>query len=213
MRGFVKFLLWTGGIVGAILAALYFTLFDVWTLPLDDPQFTVSVEPTLSAGDVVLVARRTSPTSGNLVRCTDPDQPLRFIVGRIVGGANDTVDLTNESLTVNGTHIPSPRACSPKVDWTLTNPANSTDDKLVCRQQEFAGITHDTLVSVEHPEPGKVVKVEPGSRVYLVSDNRHMHEDSRDYGAVDPANCRHIVFRLVGAEGFGDARRRFTWIW
>jgi hypothetical protein len=54
--------------------------------------------------------------------------------------------------------------------------------------------------------------IQPG-RWYLVSDDRHIHLDSRDYGQIDPATCQHIVFRVASARGFGDADKRLSIIW
>jgi signal peptidase I len=54
-------------------------------------------------------------------------------------------------------------------------------------------------------------KVEAG-KVFLVSDNRLMHLDSRDFGQVDVSTCSHIVYRLWG-ERFTDSSRRFTILW
>jgi len=49
--------------------ALYWLLFDVWTVPVDDPLLSASIEPTLGAGDVVVVSRHTSVAARNLLRC------------------------------------------------------------------------------------------------------------------------------------------------
>jgi hypothetical protein len=46
-----------------------------------------------------------------------------------------------------------------------------------------------------------------------VSDDRHIHLDSRDYGQVAPGTCQHILFRIVGPAGFTDAKSRLTVIW
>jgi signal peptidase I len=211
MNGLIKFLLWTAGILGAIGGFLYLTLLDFWRLPTDDAQLSVSVEPTLSAGDLVLVTRHGTPSVPYLVRCTDPDAPGRFVVGRIVGGGGDKVDLINESLTVNGGHAPSPRACVTST-VTLTNPATNSEETLNCRETEFGGITHQVLALSDHPEPGKSTQVESG-KVYLVSDNHHMHLDSRDFGPVLPSSCQHIVARVWSRDGFGDDKHRFTFIW
>jgi signal peptidase I len=53
---------------------------------------------------------------------------------------------------------------------------------------------------------------EEAGKLFLVSDNRSMHEDSRDFGQVDASTCEHIVFRLWG-EHYTDSSRRFTIIW
>jgi signal peptidase I len=211
MSGLYRFLVWTAIILGAIGGFLYFAFFDVWTLPSDDPQFVVSVEPTLSAGDIVLVARHGNPSTGNMVRCADPDEPRRFVVGRWVAGGGDKVVVEGESLLINGSHFSSPRGCGRDLP-ILTNPASGAQEKLACRQIEFAGITHEALFAQEHVEASRSVTVDPG-KIMLISDNRHMHLDSRDFGTIDPSSCEHIVLRLWGRTGFGDAARRFTIIW
>jgi signal peptidase I len=53
----------------------------------------------------------------------------------------------------------------------------------------------------------------PEEKVYLVSDNRQFPYDSRDFGPVDRATCKEtVMFRLLGAKGFGDAKTRFEFI-
>ena len=84
MRGFLKFLLWFCGIAAFIVGLLHLTLFDAWTVPVDDPQLAASIQPSLGVGDVVLIARRSQPDVGELVRCLDPDAPGRFVIGRVV---------------------------------------------------------------------------------------------------------------------------------
>jgi signal peptidase I len=211
MNAFTRFLVWSALILGALGAFLYFAFFDVWRVPSDDPQFVVSVEPTLTAGDIVLVARHGTPGTGNLVRCADPDEPRRFVVGRWSAGAGDKVVFDNEGLLINGSHFSSPRGCGrPLVAYT--NPASGIQETLACRQIEFGGLTHEALFSAEHAEGTRTLTVDPG-KILLVSDNRHMHLDGRDFGTIDPSTCEHIVFRLWGSTGFGDAPHRFTIIW
>jgi signal peptidase I len=211
MNGLVRFVLWVLAILGGICVILYLGLFDVWRLPLYDPQFVASVAPTLAGGDLVLISRHETPSFANLVRCADPDAPDRFVVGRLVGTSGDTVELASETLTINGHHTPFPRACDTST-MVMPNPATGSDETLSCSQEEIGGITHDTLRLSEHPEPAKSSQVQAG-KVYLVSDNRHMHLDSRDFQGVDPSTCKHIVFRLWSAGGYGDAQRRLTFIW
>ena len=117
-----KVIAWIGGILGAVGLLLYATLFDVWTVPSDDPQLAVAVEPTLSTGDLLLVTRHATTSYGTLVRCTDPDAPARFILGRVVGMSRDVVDLKQEILSVNGRHEPYVGRCEPPVR-TLRVPA------------------------------------------------------------------------------------------
>jgi len=94
------------------------------------------------------------------------DAAGRFVVGRFVGVGGDKVDLGGESLSVNGQHIPSPRAClTSKV--TMQNPASGIDEELSCSQQEIAGMTYEILTYPEHPEASKATVVEGGKAFLL----------------------------------------------
>jgi signal peptidase I len=212
MRSYLKFLLWTGGIVAVIGLVLYYGLFDVWTVPSDDPQMNVSIQPTLLDGDVVLISRHGVPGWGNLVRCLDPENPGRYVVGRIVGQPGDDLELRGESLSVNRRAMTTVGACDP-TRATLKNPATQEDVELQCSRREFAGLTLEFYRAAQPPyEKDLDVKVEP-NRIYLLSDNVHLHLDSRDFGSINLATCQHIVYRLWGTTGAGDSKRRFTVIW
>ncbi len=211
MGGFFRFVVWVALILGAMGAIVYFAFFDVWEIPADDPQFSVSIAPTLSAGDDVLVARHGTPSIGSLMRCKDPDEPRRWVVGRWVGRAGDKVELGGGPRIVNGRNATSLHSCeTPTV--TLANPATGAQEKLDCRAVEFAGRTYEMLSFGANAEGHKSLTVDPG-KIFLVSDNRHMHLDSRDFGSVDLGSCQHLVFRLWGAGGYFDAPHRFTIVW
>ncbi len=97
----------------------------------------------------------------------------------------------------------------------LVNPATGDEETLFCRNCEFGGREYSTLskrdadISGEGPPSHHV----PQGKVFLMSDDRFLHQDSRDYGSVPQASCRHIFFRLWGADGFADSSRRFNIIW
>jgi signal peptidase I len=211
MRTYLKFLLWTGGIVAAVGLVFYALVFDVWTVPSDDPQHNVSIQPTLLDGDLVLVSRHGTPGWGNLVRCLDPQNPGRYVVARIVGQAGDDVELKSETLAVNRRAVSTVGNCDP-ARTTMKNPATQDDVELMCSRREFAGLTLEFFRGTDQLEKDIKVKVEP-NRVFLMSDNVHLHLDSRDYESVNPATCQHIVYRLWGTTGAGDSKRRFTVIW
>lgn len=213
MGGWLKFLFWLFGIAGGVLGVLYAFFFDVWTIPLDDPMLVVSVEPTLSAGDVVVVTRRMGEVQrANMLRCVDPQEPRRFVVARAYAAFGDRFEISGEIPAVDGRHVPSPRACDAS-SVTLTNPMTNEAEELGCAIEEYAGTTYETMRARVRPEPPtKPPTMEPG-RWYLVSDNRHMHLDSRDYGQIDPTTCQHVVFRLASKAGFGDTKRRLSVIW
>ena len=212
MRLMFKIIAWVGGILGVIGLIVYATLFDVWRVPTDDPQFGVAGLPTLAPGDLVLVTRRSTTSFGSLVRCTDPDAPGRFVVGRVVGLTRDTVDLVQESLSVNNRHEPSSGNCDPQ-RVVVKVPATGQDLELVCLRQEFAGTEIEFLAAPDHQEGATHAVVETGN-VFLLSDNRHLHLDSRDFGQVVATSCQHIVYRMWGAEGMSSSpKRRFSFLW
>src|SRR5258706_7956979 len=211
METWVKIVAWVAGAAGVALALLYWLLFDVWTVPVDDPLLSASIEPTLGAGDVVVVSRHTSVARGNLLRCADPQSPGRFVIARAIGRGGDRVDLAGEVVSIDGKRTSSPRRCDPPM-VTIHDPNTDDDVDLVCAVEEYGEMAFSALRSSTKPEPPASAAVEPGNW-YLVSDDRHVHLDSRDFGQVDPRTCQHIVFRFVGAAGLGDGKKRFTIIW
>ncbi len=49
--------------------------------------------------------------------------------------------------------------------------------------------------------------------LFLLSDDRSYHDDSRDFGTVPADSCTgRIVFRLWGKEGWCDDKRRMTFV-
>jgi signal peptidase I len=93
----------------------------------------------------------------------------------------------------------------------VRHPTTQEDVKLDCVYEDTAGNEHQALRDLAHPEANVKSVVESG-KVYLVSDNRHLHLDSRDFGQIDPATCQHIVYRLWGESWF-DSSQRFTFLW
>lgn len=210
MNTLFRIIAWFTVVGGAISAIVYYTYADVWTVPIDDPRLLVSIEPTLRGQDIVLVARHDPPSVGNLARCVDPDEPRRWVVGRVIGMSGNEVHLAGAGFTVAGSRETHDTACD---NQTLSDPATGNDVPLVCRYSEFAGISYQVLTrsggDSDHPQDIKV----PGGKVFLMSDNRSMHLDSRDFGPLPADSCRHVLFRLWGGTGFTDSTRRFTIIW
>ena len=211
MWTWLRIIAWATGIVGGVLLVLYCFFFDVWRVPIDDPLLAASIQPTLSAGDVIVVTRSTSVDRGSLLRCADPQAPGRFVVARAVARAGEEIELLNEVMSVDGHRVPSPRACEPPLH-TVYDPQAETEVELFCGTEEYGGASFSALRSRDHPVPATKATVEAG-RWFLVSDDRHIHLDSRDYGAIDPSTCQHIVFRLVGAAGLTDRNARLSIVW
>lgn len=211
MRTWLKLVTWMAAIAGAVGLVLNFFFFEVWRVPSDDPLLAASIAPTLSAGDLVVVTRHASVDRGDLLRCADPDTAGRFVVARAIGRYGDRVEIKDEVVLLDGKHVPSPRACDPPV-VTVHDPRIDDDVSLACSVEEYSDMSFPALRARERPEPATQTTVEAG-RWFLVSDDRHVHLDSRDFGEVEARTCQHVVFRLVGGAGFGDARSRLTIIW
>jgi len=210
MRAWLKVILWFAVAIGVALLVLR-QFFAAWTVPMDDALLSASIEPTLSAGDLVIVVRNGSVSRGNLVRCSDPDAPGRFVVGRAMGKSGDHVEMNEEVVTLDGHRTPSPRACDPP-SLTIHDPRNGEDIDLYCSIEDYGDRSFSALRAAQRPEAPTKATVEQGLW-FLVSDNRHVHLDSRDYGQVNAQACQHIVFRVVSAAGFGDSNHRLSIIW
>lgn len=211
MGGFGRFLAWTlipGGIVVGVLRAF---VFEPWVVP-NDEWLAASIAPTLAPGDRVLLLTRGTPSIGDLVRCKDPEVPTDFVIGRIVAKGGDTVDIQGAMLKVNGYGYVSSEACADG-NASVVSPKTQQRVDVVCGRVEMAGGWHFIgRVPKAQPEGLRNFKVEPGS-VFLASDNRELHDDSRDFGSVPLSSCdRRIVFRPWGAKGWGDDKKRMTLI-
>jgi signal peptidase I len=214
MSAGMRIALWVAGFLTILAAVLYAVFFDFWVVPGDDPLLTAAIAPTLQPGDVVVVTRRTTMDRGNLMRCPDPQAPGRFVVARAIARWGDRIDLSGENVSIDNHSTPSPRACEPG-EVTVHNPATDQDVPLACSVEEFGETTYDALRARANPEPFHPVVVEPG-KWFLVSDDRHVHLDSRDFGQIEGGSaggCQHIVFRIVGGGGFFDSKSRLSIIW
>jgi signal peptidase I len=209
MNSQLNFWLWVIGGGGGIALVLHFFVVEIWTLPPDDPLLAASTAPLLHGGDLLVVARQPSIERGQLVRCTDPESSGRFVIGRAMARGGEAIELRGELVYVDRRRVPSPHACD---RMKVFDPKRNEEVDLDCGVEEYAGREFEILHSTAFPEPGSAGAVEFG-RWYLVSDDRHVHLDSRDFGAIDPGTCRHILLRLVGPGGWWDADSRLTFIW
>ncbi len=211
MRKLFNGLLWIVGtllVIGAVLRAL---VLDVWTVP-NDPSLGASIAPSLAPGDVVVVLTRGTPGFGELVRCPDPETPDSHIVGRIAGVPGDTVEVDHSALVVNGQRYDAEVACTePKL--SIDDPATGNAVPISCDMVMMGPGLHLRATGRKPPrERRHRVEVRPDT-VFLLSDNRSYHDDSRDFGLQPRAACsQRIVFRLLGAGGWGDEERRFTFV-
>jgi signal peptidase I len=209
MQKLFRVVLWTVGGFAVICVLLRLTLLETWTVP-DDPWLAASLEPTLGAGDVVLVLTRGGSEFGDLVRCPDPEDPGRFVVGRIVGVDGDNVSLSGRTLNVNGKPYNATEACEER-SIHIKHPETGNDTELECSRVEIGAGWHLRAVLPKASKRDDVTKDVGKGRVFLLSDNRDIHDDSRDFGTLLHESCRQrIVFRLWGPGGWTDSDRRMT---
>lgn len=196
MKKILRVLLWCLVIVVAIFVGLYLAVFDVWIVPKGDAQ-ALSLSPTLSGGDIVLVARKGSLEGERLVRCAHPASPGTFVAARAYGYPGSKIAVEAELVVVDGKR------------WT---PRESCDapKPLVCASEfgEGEGERYFWRDPVK-PSADMQAVVQP-NKLFIVSDQRHAHFDSRDYGPVDLGTCHPIVWRLYGTDSAGRAANGTT---
>jgi signal peptidase I len=213
VRKFAKFLLWTAIFLGIISGILYLTLFWVWVVPSDDPLMSTSIEPSLSPGDVIVMMHAGKRGYGELVRCVDPDEPRRFVIGRIAAEGGDTLVIDNGRLVVNGKSVSFEYACS-KRNFTVKDPTTGSPVDMICHVEELGAVSHKTGVRPGQEGETPITKtVQPG-HVFLVSDNRFYPADSRIYGSIPIESCdSRVLFRFWSGAGFSDVENRFTFVY
>ena len=205
---FTKNALWLMGILGAICLLLYLFVFDTWVVPIGEPAVTAAIAPTLTPDDRILTRRGSTPKLGELARCIVPDGSGKYVIGRVFGTAGDSVVIENERVATNGKAPATRFSCG---TMSVVHPVSGDAVPLVCSVEDNGSSTYSVLAHPEYREGQRSAKVEPG-KAFIVSDNRHIHQDSRDFGQVDASTCEHVVFRLWGAT-FGDASHRFNILW
>jgi len=202
---------WTLGVLLVVAALLRIFILDVWTMP-DDQFLGASTAPALAAGDTLILLRRGTPGFGDLVRCPDPQDPKLWVVGRIAGVEGDTVEIEGRRLTVNGRSYEGESACAQPKIW-VKHPETLKDVELGCEVVPMGGGWHYRAASLQPViEQKKTAKVGPGM-VFLASDNRAMHDDSREFGLVPRETCNvRVVARLWSQAGWSDDKSRMSYI-
>jgi signal peptidase I len=198
------------GISAVIAGILRLTLLEPWVVPEDDGWLSASVAPTLGPGDVVLLLTRGEPGFGDLVRCPDPEYKGSFVVGRIAGLAGDTVEIQGHSLKVNGKRYDVTDACDERT-FTVKHPDSGTELQMFCGRVDMGGGWHYRGTSAKRRPRHDKKKLVGSGRYFLLSDNRDLHDDSRDFGTLQADDCsQRIVLRLWSREGWSDSKHRVT---
>jgi signal peptidase I len=212
MEKFFRGLAWVVGILAVIGLLLRWLVFDVWTVP-DEPKMAASLAPTLRGGDIVLLLKRGEFGFGSLVRCRDPQDETRFIAARVAGLPGDSLDIDGRNLMVNNVAYNGESAC-PLPSYTITHPTSGEPITIFCDRVRMGGGWHYRSFAKKalFAQPRSIANVGEGM-LFLLSDDRDYHDDSRDHGAVPRASCKGpIVFRVWGKEGFFADPQRFEFI-
>jgi signal peptidase I len=215
MHKWVRFLVWTAVIVGALIGAARAVAIRWYRLPTaeEDPYLVASLAPTLRGGDLILLWRLTKPEFGDLVICPDPEDPTRIVIGRIVAEENERIRVEKSTFYLNDKRAGTERGCNPSTFQT-EHPGTGELIEQHCSVEVVKGHTHMRgAVPPDRSAPSTDAKEVPPSHVYLLSDNRLFPYDSRDYGTVERSSCTEVVvFRLVGKQGWRDGESRMTFI-
>jgi len=208
-------LVWVAIFVGVIVGGLRLLAIRWIRLPSNDPVFTTSLQPSVEAGDLVVLQRLSSPEFGDLVLCPEPNYPKRYVIARIIGMPGDVIRIKDQAPEVNGKTFPFERMCDPH---TIRYPHPAQPSEEVVQQCYY-----EALASQRVHKTGRVTghKFSPEDRrwevpdghYFLVSDNRLFPYDSRDYGVVPIESCKETVsLRLVSKLGWTDVEKRMTLI-
>lgn len=211
MKGFVRFLVWTAILGGIIVGVLRATILDFWTIPDDGgPVFAASLAPNLEPGDMVVLMKVSPPGYADLVRCVHPEGNGRWVVGRVMGKQGDRVATDGVTTSINDHQTSITHGCDAV---TVTAPDTQNPVKLACNYESYAGFEYQIARSGQRdarsvPATSQVQDM----GLYLLSDDRYFHEDSRDWNSpVTVDACPYkIIFRLMGGKGWGDSDRRMT---
>ena len=213
--GIIRFTVFFVVIIGALVGVLRLTCLRWWQVPADDPDLSASLAPTLQGGDWIILWRATEPSFGDLVLCPDPEDPAEVVIGRIAGEPGDLLAIdTSGRLEINGSRITSDSNCNqPKL--TVEHPRSGEEIELRCDIEQLGGRYHQrALVPARAPlKPIASKREVAAGTVYLISDNRYLPFDSRDFGPLARASCGEtVIFRLVSRLGFSDVAARLSWI-
>ena len=213
MRKLGRFLFWLGLIAVLLIGALRLTALRWWKVPLGDPYLEASIAPTLSGGDWVILWRLSAPRFGDLVLCPEPEAPERVVIGRLVGESGDRVQVQGSALSINGRRAGTEQTCKEN-KFSLIHPTTDRSIEQSCQIETLGSTSHKRGSTEGHGVlPAPVDENVRNGHVYLVSDNRLLPYDSRDFGQVKRETCKEmVVFRLVSDQGFMDVKSRFTFI-
>lgn len=134
-----------------------------------------SMEPTLKGGNYLVAINYFTPERGNLVTAKEDD---KVIIKRVIGLPNDTIEIKNDKLYINGA----------EQDESYLNSFKQAfaEDRLhevysynQAYQTRAAQMSHFTLDNEGRSEFKITLK---DNEYYLLGDNRPVSKDSREVG-------------------------------
>ncbi|MFI5302304.1 MAG: S26 family signal peptidase [Polyangiales bacterium] len=211
MKGWMKVVLWIVLTVGPISAAIRYFFLEFYDVPdTAGDMHTWANAPTVEPGDYLATWRGGKPHLGELVLCSDPQAPGKWMMARVIGVAGDLVEQTPVDFRINHFRISYnpcvlPSKPLPGEDGVPVDPR--------CQSEEIGG-RHDTYLA-KVPAPFTIT-VEPG-KLFLMSDNRGepWSYDSRmaEVGTRPEEECPQRVFLRVQSKlGWSDSAQRMTWL-
>ncbi len=190
LKGALKFLgvlLVIALVVGGVLYAFFVKVVEVGHN---------AMAPTMILGDRVLVWNTQDLGLGEVALCPHPQQPGRYVMGRVVGRPGQVLSMERGVLRINGD--------APDTDIRgVVGFADAESGRTVRMHLAFEDILdHEhTIFWREGSQPQMRREHRVSSGLYLLSDNRtYTGEDSRTFGEVQPSTCVGRVFmRLTAA--------------
>lgn len=168
-------------------------LFEPFRIP------SSSLEPTLKAGDFILVNKfdygvrlpvwHTKLTKGNEVKRGDiivfrwPANTDVVFIKRVIGVPGDKISYLNKQLTVNGEKIPQ----------TLLRENTVIDDSGVSwlaqlKEEDLLGVQHQVYLDDKKKAVNYTDLTVPPNMYFVMGDNRDNSDDSRYWGFVPDEN-------------------------
>ena len=134
-----------------------------------------SMDPTLQDGQKLISSKISNYDRMDIITTSEPDDPDRLIVKRLIGLPGDTVVMKNEKLTINGKEYGE--------EYLEAFKKMFAEDKL---QKEYAYDENFQAIASQATQFTQDFEVTIPEGQYLVlGDNRPISKDSRSFGLVD----------------------------
>jgi signal peptidase I len=122
------------------------------------------------------------------------------------------VETDGRELSVNGKRYLGEMVCA-KDKVQVPHPSSGSLVNVWCDIVSIAGHPHFRGTGEKGSITSPTKHTVGEGMLFLLSDDRTYHYDSRDFGTVPASSCSGpIVFRLWGKDGWKDEARRMTYV-